>query len=337
MRALYLPSPESFGPKPCLRSEACPPPCQVHIHPVKTISPLSPLPNPRRGLVLQDLSAMRPAAERATYLRHSLSKFRRALRLRPGFDRAVYNLGERLPCWDRRSPWDRSCSVPSFLVLLLGLEERMGVSGGGNEGEANKRNLPARPASRRVGCGSRPACPRVELQMPAQLVVLVPGNAALMLAVITAAMLFMLCACRLPNRAPRLGRATTLPLLCRHRAVLTRMLDAGVPASQPRGSRGGGRRGAARRRRSARHAPGGDGRRRAGCLGASHPGDIRARGPVHSAGLRHASGQAGVCRQPGGRAAPATAAAPAERAVAGGAPRHRGHTPGRVGELLVWG
>lgn len=52
----------------------------------------------RRGLVLQDLSAMRPAAERAAYLRHSLSKFRRALRLRPDFDRAVYNLG----AWGRQ-------------------------------------------------------------------------------------------------------------------------------------------------------------------------------------------------------------------------------------------
>ena len=40
-----------------------------------------------RGLVLQDLASLRPASERAAYLHHSCSKFRRALRLRPGFDR----------------------------------------------------------------------------------------------------------------------------------------------------------------------------------------------------------------------------------------------------------
>lgn len=40
------------------------------------------------GLVLQDLSSLRPSAERPAYLHHSLSKFRRAIRLRPDFDRA---------------------------------------------------------------------------------------------------------------------------------------------------------------------------------------------------------------------------------------------------------
>lgn len=45
------------------------------------------------GLVLQDISGLRPPSERAAYLRHSLSKFRRAIRLRPDFDRACYNLG----------------------------------------------------------------------------------------------------------------------------------------------------------------------------------------------------------------------------------------------------
>ena len=40
------------------------------------------------GLVLQDLSSLRPSAERLAYLHHSLSKFRRAIHLRPDFDRA---------------------------------------------------------------------------------------------------------------------------------------------------------------------------------------------------------------------------------------------------------
>lgn len=45
------------------------------------------------GLVLQDLSSLRPPAERPAYLHHSLAKFRRAVRLRPDFDRACERPG----------------------------------------------------------------------------------------------------------------------------------------------------------------------------------------------------------------------------------------------------
>ena len=58
------------------------------------VHPNNPQASNNWGLVLQDLSSLRPAGERAAYLHHSLQKFRRALRLRPDFDRACYNLGE---------------------------------------------------------------------------------------------------------------------------------------------------------------------------------------------------------------------------------------------------
>lgn len=45
------------------------------------------------GLVLQELAAMRPPAERAALVALSAEKFRRAMALRPDFDRACYNLG----------------------------------------------------------------------------------------------------------------------------------------------------------------------------------------------------------------------------------------------------
>ena len=45
------------------------------------------------GLVLQELSSMRPPAERHYLVQHSVAKFHRAVRLRPDFDRACYNLG----------------------------------------------------------------------------------------------------------------------------------------------------------------------------------------------------------------------------------------------------
>jgi hypothetical protein len=45
------------------------------------------------GLVLQELTALRPPAERAYLVDAAVSKFRRAIRLRPDFDRACYNLG----------------------------------------------------------------------------------------------------------------------------------------------------------------------------------------------------------------------------------------------------
>lgn len=45
------------------------------------------------GLVLQELSTMVPDHERAQLVVQSVQKFRRAIRLRPEFDRACYNLG----------------------------------------------------------------------------------------------------------------------------------------------------------------------------------------------------------------------------------------------------
>ncbi|KAK9806699.1 hypothetical protein WJX73_010014 [Symbiochloris irregularis] len=45
------------------------------------------------GLVLQELASERPPAERRRLTRHSVAKFRRAMRQRPEFDRACYNLG----------------------------------------------------------------------------------------------------------------------------------------------------------------------------------------------------------------------------------------------------
>ncbi len=45
------------------------------------------------GLVLQELSTMRSEAERDRLVRQSVAKFRAAIRLRPEFDRACYNLG----------------------------------------------------------------------------------------------------------------------------------------------------------------------------------------------------------------------------------------------------
>lgn len=45
------------------------------------------------GLVLQELSTMRTPSERVLLVQQSVAKFRRAIRLRPEFDRACYNLG----------------------------------------------------------------------------------------------------------------------------------------------------------------------------------------------------------------------------------------------------
>ena len=45
------------------------------------------------GLVLQELSTMRTPTERVLLVQQSVAKFRRAIRLRPEFDRACYNLG----------------------------------------------------------------------------------------------------------------------------------------------------------------------------------------------------------------------------------------------------
>ncbi len=45
------------------------------------------------GLVLQELTGLRPGSERAFLVGAATAKFRRAIRLRPEFDRACYNLG----------------------------------------------------------------------------------------------------------------------------------------------------------------------------------------------------------------------------------------------------
>eukprot|EP00884_Botryococcus_braunii_P019778 jgi/Botrbrau1/6484/Bobra.0034s0057.1 len=45
------------------------------------------------GLVLQELSTMRGPSEQRYLVHHSIAKFRRAIHLRPEFDRACYNLG----------------------------------------------------------------------------------------------------------------------------------------------------------------------------------------------------------------------------------------------------
>ncbi len=45
------------------------------------------------ALVLQELTGLRPPSERAFLVAAAAAKFRRAIRLRPEFDRACYNLG----------------------------------------------------------------------------------------------------------------------------------------------------------------------------------------------------------------------------------------------------
>ena len=45
------------------------------------------------GLVLQELATLQPPAEQAALVKHSILRFRQAIRLRPDFDRACYNLG----------------------------------------------------------------------------------------------------------------------------------------------------------------------------------------------------------------------------------------------------
>ena len=45
------------------------------------------------GLLLQEISVLRPQRERTTLVEAAVVKFRRAIRQRPDFDRACYNLG----------------------------------------------------------------------------------------------------------------------------------------------------------------------------------------------------------------------------------------------------
>ncbi|KAL4436939.1 hypothetical protein ABPG75_004078 [Micractinium tetrahymenae] len=91
------------------------------------------------GLVLQDLSAMRPAAERGGYLRHSLSKFRRALRLRPDFDRAVYNLGTVL--------YSHACSLQEALLASQEAAEAAGTAGTARRGGGSAPGTPLAAAA----------------------------------------------------------------------------------------------------------------------------------------------------------------------------------------------
>ncbi|EFN55727.1 hypothetical protein CHLNCDRAFT_134051 [Chlorella variabilis] len=96
--------------------------------------------NNNLGLVLQDLSSLRPAAERAAYLRHSLHKFRRAIRLRPDFDRACYNLGGAGVggSWAAAQPlpactvlYSHACSLQE--ELLASQEAAEAAAGGGGQ------------------------------------------------------------------------------------------------------------------------------------------------------------------------------------------------------------
>ena len=74
-------------PCPCRSTQIIPP----------TRPPLPPCLPPQAlnnaGLVLTDLSNLRPPADRAAFSRHAILRFRRAVRLRPDFERAIYNLG----------------------------------------------------------------------------------------------------------------------------------------------------------------------------------------------------------------------------------------------------
>lgn len=45
------------------------------------------------ALVLQELATLQSPAEQASHVQHSIFRFRQAIRLRPDFDRACYNLG----------------------------------------------------------------------------------------------------------------------------------------------------------------------------------------------------------------------------------------------------
>ncbi len=72
------------------------------------------------ALVLQDLSTFVPPGERAPFNRASTHLFRRSVRLRPDFNRACYNLGERT-CKFFMTEWEGSSVAwsKSFLLLLF--------------------------------------------------------------------------------------------------------------------------------------------------------------------------------------------------------------------------
>lgn len=77
------------------------------------------------GLVLQELIALRPASERQFLVSAATAKFRRAIRLRPEFDRGNNRIGP--DCWSRRS-WCWSCwpgwwcqCRPALRVLMYDL------------------------------------------------------------------------------------------------------------------------------------------------------------------------------------------------------------------------
>lgn len=70
------------------------------------------------GLVLQEISTMGDPAERVLLVQQSVSKFRRAIRLRPEFDRACYNLGTVY--------YAHACSLQNEVQSALAQPEQVG-------------------------------------------------------------------------------------------------------------------------------------------------------------------------------------------------------------------
>lgn len=86
------------------------------------------------GLVLQELSALRPAEERRCLVDAAAAKFRRAIRQRPEFDRACYNLGTvyyaLAESLQESSPAQPAVSARlklHYYVVCLGHRARVGV------------------------------------------------------------------------------------------------------------------------------------------------------------------------------------------------------------------
>lgn len=63
---------------------------------------------------------MRPPAQRAALVRQSISKFRRAIRLRPDFDRACYNLGTVIYAFACTQQSSMTQQLPSRLSQVRG-------------------------------------------------------------------------------------------------------------------------------------------------------------------------------------------------------------------------
>ncbi|KAI3425968.1 hypothetical protein D9Q98_007936 [Chlorella vulgaris] len=97
----------------------------------------NPQANNNWGLVLQDLSGLRAASERHGYHHHSLQKFRRAIRLRPDFDRACYNLGTVL--------YSHACSLQE--ALLAGQEEQEAAAAAASSSLSGRHSSSLGPGS----------------------------------------------------------------------------------------------------------------------------------------------------------------------------------------------